>query len=747
MAQQKSNIKYNANFVGIDGAQRELQIIDATSTFVTKNITLTGLTLEENNTEEIFEPLRTWTGNVSFYSNGVTLADITPKNSRGLQVKILKGSEVEFVGYVSGESLSQSYSSRGEVLSFNVVSRLGVGSGLEYDETQSVSTSNILTLGQLLYDCLKQCGVEDSDYIYLCDSVLLTADTDSPWRLFASQVDRYRFYKENSDKTINKDYTAEVCGTIVTEILRPFGFLMHERGEKIIITHTNINNYTTYRMIALPMLAQLDEVNTVYELSEQIITHTIEDAGLYTTDQKSDFYRGAKKFRVTLNFGNQEIDVFKRLLDYDNYDYNSALYRYWGEQNIYRKNVSDIIYFEPQNKKYSGVRCYPYKLTEDTTSSEGVKFVAVDDLSTWTNNQRPGCTLIRYKDVPSADLDRDIFISQNTGDSWSDGFIINPSQYQRPTGSNKNKIYISGVPLIKVETQKEYMLYGGKFVLGMTLSHHTYPDDNGGDVTNPGKKGFILCDRFAIGNNYFAGGHNRGGDVWQNTPKNIGLYITGGDTGDAQLEKDTTATGEDIYYHSGTKALPHDDEGNPTKLFKGKISWALYLGGPMASETTGVEQTFVPLKTGGVILSNLSLSYDVTTPNKRQDEQEKKSTREYYKDSTNGFDGEEKSVTTMLGSYAKDAGLALSNIFYKEAPLTEIYNGLKQVVIEEDLVQRLKLYYDRICEVRTLKFKDDGTKYYAGEFIQTSDGEWLVLATSVDYLNGTRQLTLTQIVY
>lgn len=751
MAQDTSNVKYLATFAGADGAQREFQIIDNSGEWVTQQIVLTALALDEDNSEEIFEPMRIWSGSVSFYSDGITLEDLTPQTSQSLIVKIVRGEDTEFIGYLQGESLSQSYGQHGEVLSFTVASRLSVGSGLEYKEELSCSADNILTLGQLLYDCLKQCGAEDTDAIYLCDSVLLTAEADSPWKLFAAVVDRYRFYKENNDKTINEDYTKDDVSTIVAEILRPFGLMMHEQGANFVITHTNISISTTYRMLFISQLKDITEANTTGETNTPMTVHFVDGSVLHDTDQRADYYRGSKKFRVTLNLGLQEVDVFKNLLDFDLYTRNVSAMRYWGKTGVSDEPVDYISYFDPINTKYSNVRCYPYRLQEDAGSSEGVRFVQAEDLSTWADDQRPGCTPIAFRGLPNPSQSLTAFEPIPERADWKKGFIVNPSQYQRPDSSNKNKVYIAGLPLISVTTQKGFLLYGGKFVLSMSVSHHRYPTDGGAKQTNPSKDSFFLGQRFTIGSMYYGNYDYEASTITWGTTNNItALYITGGSGSDAQLEEETMfqAPQTPNWFFPGTFPLP--TVAGKNKLLRGKISWGLYLGGPFLNYSDpnnpeAPKSIVFPLKTAGVILSGLSLSYDGQRDKPFLDTKNK-DTRDYYKNSDNGFDGEEKRVTTLFGSYAEGGGSALSNMFYNNEPITTIYNGVSDIVIEEALVQQLKKYYDRICEIRTITIKDDATKYYAGDIIAMEDGEFLTLAVSVDYLNGVRKLTVTKII-
>ena len=750
MAQETSNVKYLAKFVGADGVQRECQIIDTSGQWETQQITLTALLLDEDNSAEIFKPLRIWSGSVSFFSDGITLEDLMPQTSQSLIVKIVRGDAEEFVGYLQGESLSQTYGQHGEVVSFTVASRLSVGSGLEYQEKLSCSADNILTLGQLLYDCLKQCGAEDTDAIYMCDSVLLTAEADSPWKLFAAVVDRYRFYKENNDKTINEDYTKDDVSTIVAEILRPFGLLMHEQGANFVITHTNISTSTTYRMLFVSQLKDITEANTIGEASTPMTVHFVDTSILYDTEQRADYYRGSKKFRVTLDQGLQEVDVFRTLLDYEQYDLvhvpeeyrEGYVRRHWGGDNYVL-----LKHFGPINKKHNKCRFYPYRLITSSATSTGEEFVAVDDFATWRDNQRPGCTLIRYQSQPPST--RSTFRPKSgNNEEWEDGVIINPSQYQIPELSQTNKSYIYNLPLITVTTEKGYLLYGGRFVLTMTIAHHPYPSNDGEKETNPGDNNFILCDRFSIGNDYYAGYFPKR-PLWQNSQINTALHITGGEIGMASLERYFVAPVFDnpngmFYFHPGTKKLTRTN-GNAS-FFRGKITWSLLLGGKIPLRANNSELSYIPQKTGGVILTGLSLKYSPTPDNERSDKIEGETPRDYYRNSENGFDGDEKRVTTLFGSYAEGGGSALSNMFYNNEPITTIYNGVRDIVIEEALVLQLKKYYDRICEIRTITIKDDATKYYAGDIVAMEDGEFLTLAVSVDYLNGVRKLTVTKII-
>lgn len=754
MAQDTTNVKYLAKFAGADGAQREFQIIDNSGQWVTQQIILTALSLDEDNSEEIFKPLRIWSGSVSFYSGGITLEDVTPQTSQSLIVKIVRGDETEFIGYLQGESLSQSYGQHGEVLSFTVASRLSVGSGLEYKEELSCSADNILTLGQLLYDCLKQCGAEDTDAIYLCDSVLLTAEADSPWKLFAAVVDRYRFYKENTDKTINEDYTKDDVSTIVAEILRPFGLMMHEHGANFVITHTNISTSTTYRMLFISQLKDITEANTTGETNFPMSVHFVDRSVLYDTDQRADYYRGSKKFRVTLNLGLQEVNVFKNLLDYEQYDRvhvpeeerDGDVKRYWGNSGP-KGNWVLLKHFGPINKKHNKCRFYPYRLIPSSATSTGEEFVAVDDFTTWGEDQRPGCALIRYQSQPPST--RETFRPKSgNNEEWEDGIIINPSQYQNPKEGQTNKSYICDLPLITVTTEKGYLLYGGRFVLSMTIAHHLYPQNNGSNETNPGDNNFILCDQFCIGNDYYAGYFPKL-PLWQNSQINTALHITGGQTGNASLERYFVAPVLEnpnglFYFHPGTKKLTRASGNAP--VFRGKITWKLLLGGGIPLRANDSELSYIPQQTGGVILTGLSMKYSQSPDNDRGDKKEGETQRDYYKNSDNGFDGEEKRVTTLFGSYAEGGGSALSNMFYNNVPITTIYNGVSDIVIEEALVQQIKKYYDRICEIRTLTIKDDATKYSAGDIVAMEDGEFLTLAVSVDYLNGVRKLTITKII-
>lgn len=741
--------KYVASFVGADGVGRRLVVSDEDYQGVAKEITLTALTLDEDNTEDVFEPVRVWSGSFSFLAEGVTMADLVPTRAQSMPVVIYRGSDVEWSGYVKGESLSQQYDSRGEQLSVGVCSRLAVGGGINYAETKSCNESNLLTLGELLYDCLMQCGFSAEDKIWLCDSVLITAEADSPWRLFASTVDRYRFYTKNTDSTVALKYVTDDVKTIISEILRPFCYTVHERGGDLYITC--LDDCTAYFGITIDTLKRITETAAIE--AEMVGSEAVElsNSDLYTTEQTSDYYRGSKKYRVTLDLGKQEIDLFSEALtNMDGYEYDSEEERTFGNGGDRYK----IKYFKPINKK-GDARCYPYVKGDP-------RFEPKDDLSGWQSGSRAGCTPIRFiqvKDSTQPTTEPYVIVPQvQDENSWTDGFIVNPVASETVADAYN----LRGYPLMRVRSHKAYQVFGGRFVLNMSFKHYCEGDKA---PTNPSLNGCFFADRFSIGNDMYWGcvkhysSHDYNG--WRSDGDELvakcRLYAVGSvkDSAVPVLTTSATTCGVGPTDWSGLKYLAKGcgaDFG--TQVWrKGFIEWEFEIASIVASNYDGgVSRPYfitlgaVAKNTVGIIITDVSLKYESVSYNERGEQYKDKSTREYYKLSTKDFDGDEIKHTCVFGSYGPEAGMALSNMFYDSLPVVYVYNNYTgQMRIEERHVAMMQLYRDRVMEVRTLVVKDDGKKAVeTGGCVFIGDEEWLILAVSLDYLRGTRKITITK---
>ena len=246
-------VKYQIHFVAINNDAYRIEILidqydgDVYNLVGAEN----PITTEENNSDDIFMPIRTQTGALRIADNGYDAdgnefeyTELLPVDTFDYQVRLWKESNtgeedtLRWIGYIKPETLTSRMYEKVSIREYRLVCPLGCL--YELPMTFSNNKSNfgtIKSIGQILYMALSSVNV-DWENVYQQHNVVGCGD-------LTAKISLLNFVKNNkptiSGQTDVDTFTATwkdestSFGNVVEEICKFFGWTLYSRGLDIII--------------------------------------------------------------------------------------------------------------------------------------------------------------------------------------------------------------------------------------------------------------------------------------------------------------------------------------------------------------------------------------------------------------------------------------------------------------------------------------------------------------------------------
>ena len=251
---------------------------------------------QEDSSDKWFEPIRKQSGYIRVLDEGNT-EGIMPVGMMDRYVEYREDDVLQWCGYMVPDVYSSDWDVTPLEVEFPVVGGLGVIEGVYLNEDDGLG---VVPLARLLYDALKATGVDYSTIIFPKEVLQNESATDYlyPMRL---EVSRYNFFQDN-DSLNSEDsdwtrYNGETHYNVLSEVMRFFGWTIHERGSEICITSTNNEGSVWLTWGELEGLANgSSSING--NRSASVNTYDLADLELAGADHKRDILQGRKKVVV-----------------------------------------------------------------------------------------------------------------------------------------------------------------------------------------------------------------------------------------------------------------------------------------------------------------------------------------------------------------------------------------------------------------------------------------------------------------
>ena len=727
--------KYFARMMGRDGIVRRWSVMDDTFSGTATELKMTGngIVIRENNDEAAFTPIRSWEGMVTIFDEGNT-AGLIAKSGHQLRTEIRKeGGAVEWSGYLTPDIRTQNYPTDHTELEISIRGRLATADGY-YLDRKGVQT--FVTLGSLLQECLLKIGFTDSDEIWWPQTYAMPEGSDSGLRVLAMQISRARFLRQGEENETMEESNAQVypesCRTVIGEIMKLFGYTLHERGG--VLKAVSVGPMSDaeqmevdYQICTVGDLATLSET-TDYNTYTYVSGEINRVSRLEGTEQRTSYCQGVKGVKVQVEMNRDTAEALPGS-EVTQFHYLGSYIRYVTKNNV---RMRTLVF----NDRAKNIETYVY-YRQSTEASEPwfegrvAQWMNPDGrfdnytMETEIHSIRAGMFPARMARYNQTDFENGNLKNYD----YVDGYCFNP-HVTEGGGTSVSPRIDSSLRLLRMRSGKEMSYKGGTVLIDFNLMGRT---SISADHKSPLDYGVKVYAEMKIGNKYWHGDVER----WLDGPQKFEIPLEN--------------SGTKIF---GIPASRVKDQKTIRMPFNGKKGYFARLWtGRMALELQG--ELEVTLYIDAVHL-NISQDYmylfltDLSVTYCGPDEDELKentgnqqSTRTLSKRTTQGFDADWLTIPLMMGSYSLDAGTALSTLTFdgkNVSELKKIADGSKKAP-EEFLLGNLLHYYDRIVERREITV-ESGTITDAVNPVEIEHERWRQTAIAVNYGDGVEKVTV-----
>lgn len=724
---------------------------------------LTDLSIEEDDQDDYFAPIRSWTGRATLLGmEAGVLRQLLSPSAQASPCEVVRDGVTRWAGFVKPESLSQSFPGEGETVSVTLQGRLNTAGGQYMDADGG---RGFVTLGALLQEALYLCGYASTDVLWWPTRYQLDG-TGEGMSVLSLQVSRGRFYEDSTQDGQETDSTtADVGGvsktpyevmvtaeTVIEEIMKFFGLTLHERGTGLMAVSRGCNSYSSITLGGLTSITPQYVGNTPTTTA----SYTVAPSDIRRSGYTVSYRQGVKRVTVRSELSLLRDDLLPAV--------RCSGRKYVGSYNRQMCNAPSAF-----------MKLKVYELSDPAGDAVFTAFSAtaedrevVDNLDTWKNSEGGLDNSWPYS-LFSTDLimrrmgcfpcQADFYLySETSGDDpkrnydFTEGFLYNPYQYEGiPSGWLWR---VTDGPILMLRNRNATVWKGGTFILSFQcIAYLVYSGLDGAqgsvEPDNPEANG-----RSEIGMFVKVGDYHWDGEHFSTAAENPVVYVPIELTEPEQKAWPNAAEIAD----EKTLSMPYNGEGGLFMELKDTSGNELQINGDVTilfyvKPNWGTNNENPPVQC--IFFSDFSMKYRLPDDETDvQDAEEATSgnsdTRTIYRRTRNGFDAEGHSVDLMLSSYTEGAAGCLSTLLNGQDVLTTLQDTVTGEVNtpERLLLGNLARDYDRIVEKRVVTVPLAGTMDEAGYdpratyLLPDSDKSWHLLAVTENQAAGTAQLTL-----
>lgn len=330
-------IKWKVPFKTIKERSAEINIYedDYTGDPIILEPASNAFTTEEDSSDDILQPIRSYTGYIRVIDNG-NLGGLMPVNNTQHYIELFVDGVLEWCGYMQADTFSEDWNITPVEAEFPIISGLGIIDGKYMDQTKDM---NVVNFASIIEECLLATGI-DYETIYLPKEVTRSnamADYNLP---LLAMVSRYNFFSEsnslNYDDPDYMEYDADTYRSVLEEFCKFWGWCMRERGKTVYFISTSVDNYV---VISRSNLREMATGST--SIPDNTVTITLKDIvsmELAGDNHKRDVIQGRNKVSVIANL-NTVGSVVPTLEEED--------FEKIREDNHFTGTYSKKIYFKP----------------------------------------------------------------------------------------------------------------------------------------------------------------------------------------------------------------------------------------------------------------------------------------------------------------------------------------------------------------------------------------------------------------
>lgn len=270
----------------------------------------TPIIYDEDDGKDLLSPIRYKTGYINVVEqNYGDLIDLYPDSDTARYVEFYYGSRLDFTGYIQASSYDNDFRAGPVVVSFPIISPLGL---LANKKFSPITSPGYRRIGTLLEDVITGLGADGNAYNYAYDSVIFPKEmygTTTPYHTIDAYLRSGVISPRDSDfdiiyGTVSDLYAPIIYLDFMRALCNAFGWMVYDAPRQLVfrrVDHdgdyyycdtTNLSNPNSYQTI------QVADGASVYDLTTYFTFR----------DNKATMSHLRPKRRVTVNYDYTTID-------------------------------------------------------------------------------------------------------------------------------------------------------------------------------------------------------------------------------------------------------------------------------------------------------------------------------------------------------------------------------------------------------------------------------------------------------
>lgn len=359
---------------------------------------------EEDNGEDILEPVRGQTGYLRVIDKAGTAEQLVPEDNRQHYLELEINEEVKWCGYIQAAIYTESWESCPREVSFSVASGLAV---LESEDMDQAGGFDLVNFAGFIVEAINSSGI-NYERLYMPEEFKRDALGHYSYPLLCS-VSRYNFFTRTDALNENdpdwKEYAGKTYREMLSEWCKLWGWSLRERGKHLYLVSVNTDSYRYFSLSELQSMASGYTVDGLQYTAQAV---DMADLALDGADNTRDIIPGKRKIMIQADINPVEV-VMPEL------DWNRMQFVWYDEWESYTEVIARAAYFYPEQEnvkaylyRFNGQNYYEYlglPMAEDQLNSPAGKwflsyagaYILRED--SWKESETAGKTNYNYQDV------------------------------------------------------------------------------------------------------------------------------------------------------------------------------------------------------------------------------------------------------------------------------------------------------------------------------------------------------------